>query len=612
MLWEAIMSELAHAPEAFKEVIAEYCPREARTAPERPVDDEWTLGPVPQYLACVFKFESLLLPPDIEALKAKAPELARSCGERAGWYDMLLAIVGEIVRHPELRNELIELFHLISELAPYYDSDKSTVYPRERNEELLEEAIADADERLASGRPIRTTASLLFDAANDNEVGDTTDATDNGPPSGGQQGAFRQGAFGADENKNKPLPGASYGASVANGLYKRKPIFGAFLYKGEITILSGPGGMAKSTWASAIAVSLATGQGFFGFRVAQRPVLYINLEDALGEVALRINAIEKHHKLSRNDIDSNLYLIGAEDAHLSELVESDGRGGNRIREAGFKELTRVVKHCGAELVILDPLVLLLSGGQNDGNLVGQVMRKLKAMAIELGFALMLIAHTRKGANALTDGADATAGSGALTNLARVGLGTVSIDERRAQALGILPGDERHYREVVNTKANLAPIQNGVFFELVSVGMGNSTPEYPDEDKVAVAVPYTPPSPGTSIFSTQLLRDVAVKIAQGIKINGAVQPLTPDSRGPRAHHTACASTVAHHYPDKSQKELEAIAKGVVAELLKKGWVESVDVTVPKSSGGTNTAKGLQVCWPMTPFHADAQPGPFCTN
>ena len=225
-----------------------------------------------------------------------------------------------------------------------------------------------------------------------------------------------------------------------------------------------------------------------------------------------------------------------------------------------------------------------------------------------------LAHNRahkEGVNALTDGADATSGAAALTNLARVGLGIVNIAENRTRELGILPGDKWRYRELVNTKANLAPIQNGVFFELVSVGSGNGTPEFPDEDKVAVAIPYTPPAPGTSLYSTQLMRDVLVKIAQGVNINGTVQPLSPTTKGSRAHHVICVPAVANHYPDKSREGQEAIAKAVVAELKKKDWVEIVDVTIPKASGGTNQAQGLTARWSLTPWANDPQPGPFAS-
>lgn len=586
------MPDLVAAPDAFKALVARFAPATVNS-----VDDGWSLPPRPAHLKRVVWSPNTDLMirnrPNIAALKAAAPELARSCGDRPGWYEMALAIAGDAALWPDMRAELGDVFHLISQQAPRYGKHAGGAYPRDENEAALEAAIAQAEKRLTSGDAIRTTASLLAVAgANDNTGTVNAPATASGAPL-----AFA----------SLPIPGASYGACIAAIPYKRKPIFSAFLFIGEITLLSGTGGTAKSTWATGIAAALATGQPLFGFPVQQRRVLTINLEDSIGEVSLRFNAVERHYKLSRNALASGLHLIGAEHAHLFALVESDGRGGNRIREAGFEELRRVVQHHRAELVILDPLVLLLSGGQNDGNLVGQVQRGLKALSTELGFAVLMVAHTRKGANALTDGADATAGSGALTNLARVGLGIVNIDEKRGRELGILPGDEWRYREVVNTKANLAPLQDGFIFEIVSVGMGNGTPDFPVEDKVAVAVHHVPPPAGTPRFSMQLERDMLVAIAQGI----GGQPLSPTPRGSRAYHTICATVAARHHPGKSQTEGEAIAKGVVTDLLARGWLESTSTLTAKASGGKNPAKGLNVKWSRTPWANDPTPGPFAS-
>ncbi len=584
------MTDIVASPEAFRALVAKYSPVNMRS-----VLDDWGLPPPPAHLKhSALRPNSDLMtywPPNIEDLKAAASNVAQTCGERPGWYDMTLAIAGDSARWPQCRAELRALFHQISALAPSYGNNALGVYPRVENEAELDAAIAHAERRLARGETIRTTASLLaVTVANDNIVAGSEISSANIP---------------LLAHAVRPIPGASYGDCIAAAPFKRKPIFSTSLFIGEITLLSGTGGTAKSTWTTALAAALATGKPLFASNARVRRVVSINLEDCIGEVSLRFNAVEQHQGLPRSSLASNLHLVGSEDAHLFALVESDGRGGNRIREEGFEELRRVVQHHQAELVILDPLVLLLSGGQNDGNLVGQVQRKLKALATEQGFAILIVAHTRKGSNALTDGADATAGSAALTNLARVGLGIVNVDEKRAQTLGIMPGDEWRYREVVNTKANLAPLQDGLIFEIVSVGMGNGTSDFPDEDKVAVAVHYAPPPPGTSRFSRQLERDVLAAIANGT--NG--QPLSPTSKGSRAYNNICACAVASHYPTKSMQEHESIAKAVVADLLKLGWIEIIHTTTVKASGGTNPAKGLRVLWSSTPWAQEPKPGLF---
>ena len=200
-------TDLVAAPEEFKAVIAKHTSANASApAPENNVID-WPLGPIPAHIKEVFKFETLAPRPDIEALKAKARALAKSCGDRARWYEMLCSIAGEIVLWPDMHAELVELFHLISKLAPEYNSEgKIKVYPREANEAKLEEAIADAEKRLASGRSIRTTASLLFEAANDNASPPALDDDAEGSADDGGQGTVSEGGATDGQKASKKPP----------------------------------------------------------------------------------------------------------------------------------------------------------------------------------------------------------------------------------------------------------------------------------------------------------------------------------------------------------------------------------------------------------------------
>lgn len=400
------------------------------------------------------------------------------------------------------------------------------------------------------------------------------------------------------------LVATTYAAWAKQPRFKRRPVFGWLAYLGEVTLLSAPGGLAKSTLASAMAMSLATGRDLLGFAPKQCRVLYINLEDAVGEVCLRLEAVARHHGFSFSDVDGWLHAVGADQGGLLTFTHQF-LGRDAIRPEAIAALRQCVARCGADVVILDPLVAAIGGGQNDQNLMGQLLRELKKLATAQDFALILVAHTRKGSNALTDGADATAGSGALTNLSRVGLGLVGVSEARARELGILPGEERRYRELVNTKANLAPIQDGFIVELVSVGMGNGTADYPDEDKVAVAIPYTPPAGGGSWVTSQMQRDVLVRIAKG----SAGVSLSPASRGSRSFVDPCSTALAPHLPGKNRCAIESAAKHVVGDLVARNWVEAVDAAVPKASGGTNKSKGFTVHWDRTPWANDPRPGPF---
>lgn len=579
------MVDVNPAPAAFARFRSAICGDQDRS----PVQAPWLEGTPPSGLIWqagandnLREFQPLHLNDVRDAIKHISVD---RLNDRNGWRERVCYFAGEIALHPELEADLRPIVHEMSRRAVSFGNSAGTVYPQSKNDEILDEAIADAQRKLANGEQITTIKSLFKEARNNGWT--------SGPVTQPQVLAFQ------------PVPGELFGAFAARPLFKRRPIFGAYLYLGEITLLSGPGGVSKSTFASSIAMSVASGMPLLGIKSAQRQVLFINLEDSAGEVHLKLTAVARNANLPVSSVANHIRIIGAEDAHRFILTEADEKGKLRLRDAGFDELRRVIEHDRPELVVIDPIVLLMAEGQNDNGTMAQVQRRLKQMAVELGFALLQVAHTRKGSNAASDGADATAGAGALTNLARAAFGVVPVTEARARELGIPPDLSRHYREVLNTKANFAPIMDGFVLELVQVGMANATPDFPIEDKVPVAVRYIPPVAGGSWITPQLQRDVLVAIAKG----ASGSPLSPTTQGARAHQAHCASAVSPHRQAKTQAELDNLAKAVVADVVARGWVVSAPVAVAKSSGGINKAKGLFVKWSLTPWAGDSAPGPF---
>lgn len=176
------MTEVIAAPEAFNALVAKYSPTNVHS-----VIDDWTLPPPPAHLKhLAWASNSDLVTyrrPNIEALKTAASDLASTCGDRPGWYNMTLAIAGDAARWPDMRDELYALFHQISGLAPSYGNHTLGIYPHDENEATLEAAIAQAKKRLARGEKILTTASLLaVTGANDNILAANEISSANAPP----------------------------------------------------------------------------------------------------------------------------------------------------------------------------------------------------------------------------------------------------------------------------------------------------------------------------------------------------------------------------------------------------------------------------------------------
>lgn len=373
------MPEVVAAPEAFASVRRAICGPSPRISIETP----WLEGTPPARLMGELANDNLIPLPSLDVgLIEQAIEFvpAESLNEYRTWHDFILAFAGEIARRPEAENVLRSLAHRLSRRASIYGQWNGEAYPQAENDLLLDQAIAAANRKMASGEEIRTIASL-FKTARDNGWNPAVAVHPQTPAA------------------LPSLPGAMFGSFAVQPLFKRRPIFGAYLYLGEITLLSGPGGVSKSTFASAIAMSVASGMPLLGIKTVQRQVLFINLEDSAGEVHLKLAAVARHAQLPISVVANHIRIIGAEDAHRFILTEADERGKLRLRDAGFEQLRHVIEHDRPELVVIDPIVLLMAEGQNDNGTMAQVQRRLKQMAVELDFALLQVAHTRKGSNA---------------------------------------------------------------------------------------------------------------------------------------------------------------------------------------------------------------------
>ncbi len=110
--------------------------------------------------------------------------------------------------------------------------------------------------------------------------------------------------------------------------YRRRPLFGTDIFRGEITIVPAPGGSGKSTWVSAVAVSCATGRTLLHDQPHKNlRVLFINAEDSRGEALMRLEAVVRHHGISDAEI-ARLDVIGSEKSAQFCLTEVNaGKGG---------------------------------------------------------------------------------------------------------------------------------------------------------------------------------------------------------------------------------------------------------------------------------------------
>jgi hypothetical protein len=227
----------------------------------------------------------------------------------------------------------------------------------------------------------------------------------------------------------------------------RRWLYGTYLIRGEVTVLAAPGGAGKTALATGIAVEIAAGVTLLGENIfgSELKVLFINGEDGGTEIRRRIWALRlaRPNDLGGQNLD-RLYVAGADDARVQRLsfLRTTDRNASVLDKTGFEVLISALETLRPDLLVLDPLVAFCGGGNmNDNSVMSQVMRELKRVAASVDCAILIVHHTRKGADkkGTDDGnAEAVSGAAAIVNLARRAIMPVPMAKDEAVENGVSP------------------------------------------------------------------------------------------------------------------------------------------------------------------------------
>lgn len=383
--------------------------------------------------------------------------------------------------------------------------------------------------------------------------------------------------------------------------YKRPFEFGEWLVIGELTVISSPGGVGKTSLQVSMALSLASGVGFIGQKVyVSRKVLFLNYEESTAELALKFKAAIKHHNIDLAAAD-RIHLYGSDTVTETTMTTvSAATRQPKVNDAWFTALKKLVGDTGADVVFLDPYTALMAHGMNDNGLTYSVVRALKVVASECHCAIVISAHTRKGGGLPDDGADTVMGASALVNGARVALGLRRVDEATAKAIGAGYGEEGDYREVINQKTNFTPTGKGKYFRAAGVQMNNATAPYTQGDWVAVMERYMPQC-GARSLPQAAMKDAYIQLARGS--GGGTEPYCQKkTTNGRWFGPDLSAAIRPHMPGLDGRGLEAAAKELVAEGLSRGWI----VATPHKNLHRKTVGGLAVDWSATDWASDPAP------
>jgi RecA-family ATPase len=163
--------------------------------------------------------------------------------------------------------------------------------------------------------------------------------------------------------------------------------------RGVLSGLAAGGGTGKTALRLLQLLAVATGrEDLTGQRVLGRGrhrVLVVCLEDDFDEIHRRIRAACKYYEIPMDEVLDAFWVTAPVHFKLAVL----GADGWRIHAgAAVDELRRVILEKGIDLVLIDPLLRVHEGNENDNGQMDAVVSLLIRLAVDRGCAVDFV-HT---------------------------------------------------------------------------------------------------------------------------------------------------------------------------------------------------------------------------
>ena len=397
----------------------------------------------------------------------------------------------------------------------------------------------------------------------------------------------------------------------------------SLLVRGDLTVLAGQGGGAKTALAVNLAVALAAGRTSWGpFKITPRAdgaamqVLIISGEEDAGRLGLLVQAACSALGLppaGRVNVEANLMVhdargsgwrLGEPRPGMREDMAPEGE--DRMRD----ELRDALAKHPIDLVVLDTLAGLLAlPNENDNTAVTRLLNRLVRVVRNAGCAGLLVHHTpkatREGVAAQRGEATLVRGAGAIANSARVvwSLTGLLLAETAAFAAGGTKPDA--VRRLDPVKMNDCAPPPPAFLEVVGPMVAVADGTRHSIRAVQFLPPPVPASAGGLPPAT--LNVVMQAIDAGAMVGGVKMPLSPG--GGRSNDRDAVGHVAQRLqaadPGLSEAHAETVARQALKYLRNAlGYIEVQDVPAVKQSGGKpngkGTVKGLACRWDLAPW------------
>jgi hypothetical protein len=165
------------------------------------------------------------------------------------------------------------------------------------------------------------------------------------------------------------------------------------IYRGNVANNCGASKAGKSWQALQRAACIAAGFPFLGLPVRRARVLYVSLEMTVAVIRERLLKISRSTGVPMPEVGSEWFqVIGGAPGLGLLMPELD-----LTTDAGTAVLRRTIERHRSEYVVIDTLYNALGGADPNSNAeMGQVFRRIRAIAHDTGAAFELLDHVAKG------------------------------------------------------------------------------------------------------------------------------------------------------------------------------------------------------------------------
>ena len=241
---------------------------------------------------------------------------------------------------------------------------------------------------------------------------------------------------------------------------------GAVLTIGEVAVLSGQGGIGKSSIALQIAFDLASrrhdscGMELYPDRIASEdiPVVYASAEDAEWVIKQRASRLADNNPRTQGKLPEALHYIDMRGRTLFEPEAGDYTGPPQTT-ADWDDLWAHVANVKARLVVVDPVMAVYAGNENRVVEVRMFISEFIKMCAKHECGGLLLAHNTKAARAKdSDPYDAghVAGSASWTDAVR---GVLSFTRpKREEGESFETWDDRRILRVLKANYGMSNIE----------------------------------------------------------------------------------------------------------------------------------------------------------